>query len=401
MPSVLRRSLGKKTLPWLVLLFSSFVAVGLVATEPELEPKPIAKILPLVKVKQVNLTTEVLKIYSEGIIRPKSESSIIPEVDGRIEWVNPRFVTGEFFKQGEKLFQIDDLDFRTAVENAEARTTKAQIDLEFAQAELQRNEALRKKKLVSQSAFDDIYRRHALAQSEAKLASLELEKAKRNLLRTSVLAPFDGRVVSESVEVGKFFKRGDKVAEVYGTSVFQVRLPVAIQQMEFMQQPSADYQPRVDFSVNYAGKRHLWQGRLVRTEAELDAQSRMSYAVVEIDPAVLPENLPMGLFVQAAIHGKELEQLVRLHRGAIRNGEKVVVVDSEQRLRLRPVKVLRNEGNDVVISAGLAEGDVVCVAPVSVVVEGMEVETVYEAREEAAPLASQFLPENTAGEALL
>lgn len=403
--TVLRGVRNKKVAPVLIFFLSTFVAFGLVVTEPELKSKPVKKILPVVKVKTVKPSRETLKVYSEGVLSPSAESTLVPEVDGRVVWVNPAFKAGGHFAAGEVLFRIDGADYQNDYENARARLDKAMAELEFSESEFQRSQTLNKKKLLSESKFDEVSRLFDLSSAEARLARLALDQAQRNLDRTVVKAPYSGRVRSEKVEFGQFIRRGDVAAEIYADQVIKVRLPIPNRQMAFMaaldrmpmqyenikqgamipdsRLAEADISwanlPLVNFSVEYAGKFHQWQGHLVRQEAELDAQSRMVYGIAEMTQEELPDGLPMGLFVKAEIEGRSVDDLVHLHRGAIRNGSEVVVVDRENRLRVRPVTILRHQGDETIVSSGLVRGDRVCVSPISIVVDGMQVEAMDEA----------------------
>jgi multidrug efflux pump subunit AcrA (membrane-fusion protein) len=81
----------------------------------------------------------------------------------------------------------------------------------------------------------------------------------------------------------------------------------------------------------------------------------------------------MGLFVDATILGREVDDVVVLPRSTLRDGNRVLVVDAEDRLHFRDVEVLRATGDRAVISGGLQAGERVCVSPIDVVVEGMQV----------------------------
>jgi hypothetical protein len=69
---------------------------------------------------------------------------------------------------------------------------------------------------------------------------------------------------------------------------------------------------------------------------------------------------------------------VVLPRSALRGRDQVVVVDGENRLRLRRVEILRTERETVVIAGGLAPGERVCTSPLETVDEGSQVKIVME-----------------------
>ena len=86
-----------------------------------------------------------------------------------------------------------------------------------------------------------------------------------------------------------------------------------------------------------------------------------------------PAPLAVGLFVEAEIAGRALPDVVVLPRSAIREGDRVWVVDDESRLRFRSVEIVRAEVDTVVVGAGLEAGERVCVSPLAIPVDGMQV----------------------------
>jgi hypothetical protein len=152
--------------------------------------------------------------------------------------------------------------------------------------------------------------------------------------------------------------------------------------------------PEVRLRARFAGGEHTWDGRVVRTEGEIDARSRMVNVVAQVedpygrgeatnggddgggDPGAAQRERPplaVGLFVEAEIRGRRVEEAVVLPRSALRDGDRVLVVDADGRMHFREVEVLRGERSQVVIGGGLAAGEDVIVSPLSAVVEGMQV----------------------------
>ena len=56
--------------------------------------------VPLVRVQTVQLAEARMTIESQGTVNPRTESTLVPEVAGRVVWVSPSFVSGGFFKKG-------------------------------------------------------------------------------------------------------------------------------------------------------------------------------------------------------------------------------------------------------------------------------------------------------------
>jgi multidrug efflux pump subunit AcrA (membrane-fusion protein) len=85
--------------------------------------------------------------------------------------------------------------------------------------------------------------------------------------------------------------------------------------------------------------------------------------------------LTVGLFVEAEIEGRRIDQAVVLPRTALRRDNRVLVVDDENRLRFLPVTVVRADRDEVVIGEGLRGGERVCVSTIETVTDGMAVRT--------------------------
>jgi len=209
-------------------------------------------------------------------------------------------------------------------------------------------------------------------------------------------------VRSESVDVGQFAMRGTPLASLYAVDFVEVRLPLPDRELAYLDlplssPPLAPHEgegrpgqgehatgPKVLLHADFAGERYTWEGRVVRTEGEIDPKTRMVHVVARVaDPygrdasadAEQRERPPLavGLFVEAEILGREIERATLLPRVALREGGRVYVVDAEGRLRFRDVEVLREEREQVVIGRGLRDGERVCISPLAAALDGMRV----------------------------
>jgi multidrug efflux pump subunit AcrA (membrane-fusion protein) len=95
--------------------------------------------------------------------------------------------------------------------------------------------------------------------------------------------------------------------------------------------------------------------------------------VTDADPPI-----PVGLFVEADIRGRRVDDIISLPRSVLREGNRVLVVDDEDRLHYRTIEPLRLYRDRVLVRAGLRSGERVCVSPIQTVVEGMRVAPVAE-----------------------
>jgi RND family efflux transporter MFP subunit len=373
--------------PVAILLVGLGLAALIALNEPEQILQPYEPLPVSVRVTRVETGAEHLAISSQGSVQPRSQSELIPEVSGRVVWTSPALVDGGSFEAGDALLRIDDADYRNALQRSEAALTRAEVEYAYARDELRRLERLSEQNLASQSQLDGARRAFSVAEANLQESRANLEQAQRDLDRTELRAPFDGLVRSEQVDLGQFVSRGQSIGTIYATDFVEVRLPIAADQLVYLGMPvyvrgqlPESLRPPVTVSAEFGTARLQWRGELVRTEAEIDERSRMVYGVARLrleQQEGLPM-IPVGLFVQAEIRGRRVENVIRLPRSAIRDDNQVLVVDADDHLHFRQVSILRLEHDDVLISDGLADGELVCLSPMQTVVEGMRVQPVLE-----------------------
>lgn len=365
--------------PLLIVVLALLAAAGLLATSPQLEPEAPAPIAPTVRVMIAEPESVQLLVHSQGTVEPRTESELIPEVAGRVAWMSPALVSGGVFEADEVLLRIEDEDYEAAVEQARASFAQAEAEAANARFEYQRRLSLQERNLVSQSDIEAADRRLKVAEAAWDGAASGLARAQRDLERTRIAAPFAGMVRSKSVDVGQFLARGTAVATLYATDAVEVRLPLADEQLAFLNLPlgmpvgfETDSAPVVTLEAVFAGQALSWEGQVVRTEGEIDPRSRMVHVVARVEPDARP--IPIGLFVEATIAGNRVDGIVTLPRAALRDGNRVLVVDADNRLWFREVLPLRFYGDQVLISGGLEAGERICLSPIQTVVEGMTVQ---------------------------
>lgn len=382
----------KLLLPVLVLATALVAAVIMVAARPRVEARAPEVTAPLVRVIEAVPRDVRLAVRTQGTVVPRTESTLVPEVGGRVLWVSPALASGGFFTAGEPLVRLDPTDYQLRVRRAEAVLATARSQAALAAKNRDRSRELAREALVPEAGREDA--EHAAAASAASVQEAEaaLAQAKRDLERTTLAAPYDGRVRDEQVDVGQFVERGSPLATLYAVDYAEVRLPVPDADLAFLDL-SLDHRgetprtagPEVVLEARFAGAEHRWDARIVRTEGEIDPKSRMVHAVARVEDPYRRSHgekrppLAVGMFVEAEILGREVEDAFVLPRAALRGTSRILVVDAEDRLRERDVTVLRASGDEIVVTAGLEAGDRVCISPLEAAVDGMRVRAVTEA----------------------
>jgi RND family efflux transporter MFP subunit len=368
-------------------------------TRPSVEAGPTREIAPLVEVIQAQPRDLRFVVRAQGTVVPRTESDLVPQVSGEVIWVSPDLMSGGFFDEGDPLIRIDPSDHRVELEAARAVVARTKSEFARAKTELERQRSLAQQGVASQTRIDDAENAFRVSEAELREEVAKLERAERDMERTEIRAPYQGRVRSENADVGQFASRGSSLAKLYATDYAEVRLPLPDRDLFYLDIPfdlsgvravsnaaAAEIPagPEVLLRAEFAGKPRTWSGRIVRTEGEIDAKSRMVHLVARVeDPygqtgPIGSAPLAVGLFVEAEIQGRLVEGVFVLPRIALRTDagdELVYVVDAEDRLRFKAVNVVRAQREDVVIDSGLEPGDRVCVSPLVAAVDGMAVRT--------------------------
>jgi RND family efflux transporter MFP subunit len=321
----------------------------------------------------------LLTVISQGEVDAQYMIDLVSELQGNLVKVAPAFVAGGYFFEGDVLLEIDATDYKLAKIRAEASVAEAQEELEIEKSEAE---------LASKGLFP--LREAKVASAQARLASAEAElaQAEADLRRTRVKAPFDGRVLFTTTDFGQYISKGQVLGRIYSTGIAEIRLPLADKQLRYLSVPfgmrnneSMPYVPVV-IRAEVGGQAGEWQGYVHRMEGAVDDESRVWYAVVRVDdPYGIQQSatqvpLAVGLFVEAEIQGREIDSAYRLPRMALRDENNVLIIDKDNRLRRKPVSVLRTDYESVLISEGLEPGDRVCISPVEAFVDGLQVQVI-------------------------
>ena len=152
-------------------------------------------------------------------------------------------------------------------------------------------------------------------------------------------APFSGRLAAAHTEVGSYLPPGAPIAELFTTAPYEIRLPLSLDDWSFLKS-GKDGEPagEVTFSARVGGEERQWTGQLVRSEGEIERESRSIYVVASVSP---PGNgaeaslMQPGLFVKAEIAGQTLENVAKVPFRAFVDLDRVMLVDPDDVIRFR------------------------------------------------------------------
>jgi multidrug efflux system membrane fusion protein len=393
-------------LPALILISGVIWVAYLRSSRPEAQRRAVP-VTP-VKVEFVTLQPEEVPVLlqSQGTVEARTQSTLIPEVTGRIIEVSESFREGGFFKAGEVLLKIDPSDYETALTIARADRAEAEFRL-AEEAALSRQALEDWERLRAGEAPDSLVLREPqlqLAKANCDAANARVQEAERALERTEIRAPFAGRVLRQQVDLGQVVGPGTVLAEIYAVDRAEVRLPLTSNEYGMLDLPRESGAVVLnELSIPVRLETHLgdrtvaWEGQIVRVEGAVDTRTRQFYVVAQVlDPygSRHPEPLKVGLFVTAYIEGRRLKDVYTLPRTALRESRFVLTLDDENRIFRVPVKPLWSTAEKVVFrEPSIAPGTRASITQMAIAVDGMHVLPVDDLNAEA-PTAKASAPES-------
>lgn len=366
------RAVTSFALAFLIVAGALFGAILLVVNSRDVKPEDTPKSAPSVALHTVTTGPHPVRIVTQGVVESRRETTLASEVSGRIVEVSPNLKRGGEVAEGEVLVTLDAADHRAALARAEAALADAQLAL--VQEEARAEQALRDWEKLGRGEATPLVRRDPqLASARARVvsASAEVDRAARDVERTTIRAPFASRVRRSPVEIGGVLSPGGAVAELYSADDLEVRLPLPLEDFGFL---DTGRKNGITLRGKIGGHGYEWPAEVVRVDGEVDRRTLSAYVTVKVLPVKEPPYLPpVGLFVEATVPGRVLEDVAEIPRTALRDANEVMVVDAENRLSFRKVEVVRGTAETVVVSSGLSSGERLCVTRLNAPVNGMEV----------------------------
>jgi len=385
-------ALKRIILPVAILAAAVVFFIFLVRTPATLEAIAPEQAVATVRVAAVQPQSVVLEVRSQGRVQASRRVSLSAAAAGPVSWISPSLVAGGYFNADDVILRIDSRDYETALERSRSSLAQAQSEAAFAADELARNADLAERRLISESQLRELQRQVDLNNSRVRDARAAVAQAELDLRRSEVRAPFATIVESTSIELGQTVSRGQALASLLSADEAEVRLPLSLSQLAYLDIPlgsrgelPAELAPDVRVSGMFAGEMQHWQGQLVRMEASIDLASNAMQAIVRVTHEQDSLPLPVGLYVEASVTGKRVEDIFVLPREVIRGNNRVLVVDNENRMWFREVDILRLENERVLIQGGLAAGERICLSPIQAVIDGMLVQVV-DSTQTASPI---------------
>ena len=435
---------GSKILVLLALVLAALAVWLMVDPRGTPESAPPEERVTPVRVLSAPAVDVAPRVLGYGNVKPGKVWEAVGEVSGAVVYRHPDLQKGVILPAGTELLRIDPTDYRLAVAQIEAnirsaeariamldvraRNTKRSLAIEERRLGLGRKQLARTRELLRRGAVSrseaDREERSVLAGEQAvqnlrnamDLLPVErsvqeatrdqlkarLRTARRDLSRTTIVAPFTCRIAAVHVELSQFAAKGQVLVEADGLDVAEVTAQAPLGKMLTLLPPETGVStepgaaiPRlrdiVDLEaivrLNTGDVRVEWPARFSRISDTVDPRTRTVGVIVAVDePYGQVESgrrppLVKNMYVEVELRGAPWPKAVVVPRAAI-HGERVYVADPDDRLRVRQVETHFAQTNFVVLRSGIEPDERVVISDLPFAVEGMRLRPV--ADEDAA-----------------
>ena len=329
-----------------------------------------------------------IKIKSTGTTTPITQTVLTSEVGGEVIYRSKKFSEGSSVISGEILAKIDDTDLQLQYKNALLQLASAEVQFAVQQAEAE----------IAQEAWDKVgegipqeltTKKPQLKQAKAALevAKAQVQSAEKKLDKTEITAPYTGRIQNINIDLGSTIIPGQPVGSMYTSNEIEVTLSVKDSDLQFLDIPmdgrklNPDQKSIVIIKSLYKGEMQEWAGNLERVDGVIDPMTRMIKLIANFKNNFIEETkpiLPIGLFVEAEINGKQLEDIFMIPNSALTPNDELLFLNQDDALEIRKVSVLTKMKNHILVKEGMKAGERVVVSKLSIATNGMLVNPRYQ-----------------------
>lgn len=339
-------------------------------------------------------TDHMVQLQSQGEVRTHNATSLTAQISGRVTHISPQFEDGAFFRKDDILLELDTADYLTELASAKAQL--ARTEAAFAQEKARAKQALLNWKDAgfTEEPSDLVLRKPQLREAEAAVNSARssLQRAERNLARTKVRAPYDGRVRKREIGLGQQIGGSTPLGTIFSIDFAEVRLPLTTRDLAYYTPPQKPGEQGKKDNITFTSiltaeegeDSPTWHGTILRAEGELDENSRQLFVIARIDdPFALQSDSPplyIGQPVRATIPAKTLKDVYVIPRQYL-SGLNEILVIREGKLKRLDIFPLWSGAKYIVTRNGIQSGDQLATSRLPYAPEGAPVEIIPNADE--------------------
>ena len=310
-------------------------------------------------VKATRAVSKPMPVLIEAVGTVESEHSVQvrAQVSGVLQVV--QFKEGDKVKAGQTLFQIDPRTFQAQYNQAMAAVARDKAQLENAKAQQQRLEPLLKREFITRQEYDVAVTSAKSLEATLQSSQAQLEQAKIQLDYSRITAPINGRTGQLLVRPGNLVAAGGGVTlvTINSTDPILVAFSIPERQLEQIRRYQNEKDMRIEILPDRAGA-PVATGKLVFVDNTVTTQTGTVLLKTRVDNS--KEVIWPGQFVNVRIVLTVEQDAVVLPETAVQPGQEgsfVYLIDDASKVKVQPVKVSRQLGNEIVIASGVKAGD--------------------------------------------
>jgi membrane fusion protein, multidrug efflux system len=297
--------------------------------------------------------------------------------------IKRRYEEGASVKQGQPMFLIDPEPVRARLASAHAEVSVAKARLDEARRQRDRVLPLFEKNAVSQSRRDEVVSGFEVAQANLEAAQSAERMAQLDLEYTDVRAPISGLTSREVMSEGSLVsteQSSSLLTRIVQIDPLYVEFSVPEAEATIIRGSLAPANKATPPSVKLLlenGQEYPDTAKVTFVDNAVDVNSgtvRVRAVLKNSEAQLIP-----GQFIRARVEGVQLTNVVAVPRKAVMSsaqGQFIWVVNGEEKVEIRPVRVGRSMGNNIIVTEGLAPGDRYIVEGVLKVQPGIQVSAV-------------------------
>lgn len=363
----------------LLVLFLS--GALLACAEPE---QASVAVVPSVKLLQVEAANQSKQRRISGKLVAADNTALSFSVSGTVQDVLVN--AGQTINEGDVLAKLDKKPFDIALKQTKAKLSVARAQLTEKQQRFKRMKELLSRQVVSVSDFEVAQADLNVAKGNLRAAQAAMDDAVRNLANISLASPFTGRVVERLVDPFEEITAGKGAFSIESEGNLEVELLVPealIHKVDYGQAVQVSFPTRKDLTIAgyiselgsqvVAGNAFAVKVQLSRNEASL--RSGMS-ALVALDVSGVSEVGASRYLLPISALAIDAGKLALANDAAPDQEQSAPVFKyspDSGTLTLIQVKVSDLRGNELEVYEGLQSGDLIVVAGVPFLRDGMKV----------------------------
>ncbi|HYC37010.1 MAG TPA: efflux RND transporter periplasmic adaptor subunit [Usitatibacter sp.] len=380
-------------LRWPVFSFFAAALLGACSGEKQVQATP-----PPPEVKVVSLEARTISLTRElpGRISPFVVAEVRPQVGGIVKSVN--FTEGGLVKAGQPLYVLDDDTLRADAGAARAQVAKAEATAAAARLTAQRTSELARIEAVSKQEAENAIAAQRQAEADVAATKAALARAQVLLAHARIESPITGRIGKSTVTRGALVTANQPQALATVQQLDPIYLDLTQSSSELLalrRQLASGKAREADLPVKVFledGTAYEHAGKLKFADATVDPATG-SYLLRVVVPNPRNVLLP-GMFVRAELGSAVRENALLVPQPAVARDPKgntsVMLLDAQNKVVARPVRVSSAHGDAWLVEEGLAAGDRVIVEGLQKVKPGVVARVANEApaRAAAAPASA-------------